>query len=428
MRNLLFIAASLTACSGSIDMGGDDDDPVVTDVQMFVRDGNVPVAGVRVIFQAADDTVILDSITDGAGVALAEMPDGGNITVIRTYPPAIPIEDTRPTTLFTYVGVKGGDRLELGEALNETAPASAINIAVPNTAQGNISVKTQCGTGTGTGDGTGPTLIPLTVRGCGANLTVYVTDGDNSSFAMNAPYGENVDVSSGAFLGSLGAQISAINVLPDTSVVVEKRLEMDNFTFFSTGEKRVETTPADVDMPTLTAVNQVLYTRISSNIDGRSQIVAERKLYETGSTIVDASMPLIPFVRTPTYAPTGISWVEQGPAQAQADAVFTTFTVTRDTGGAPPMAGDVYVRAIIAPHSDGALLTMPRLQGPADSMYNPGATDQIAGSLGILRITGGGYDALRAKAFTSASILDAAPMDNLINLSYAGNNPPGFEN
>jgi hypothetical protein len=421
MRNLLLIAASLTACTGTIDMGGDDDMPVVSDVQMFVRDGNVPVAGTRVVFQAADDTVIADLQTDGAGLAVAEMPEGGTVTVFRTYPPAVPIEDTRPTTLFTYVGVKPGDRLELGEAINETAPASAINIMVPMTAQGNINIKTQCGEGNGT-----PPLIPLTVRGCGASLTVYVTDGDDSSFAMNAPFSENVDVSSGSFLGALGSTITAINVLPDTQIEVEKRLEMDNFTFFSTGTRRVETTPADVTMPAIDGVNQLLITRIRNNLDGRSQIVAERKAYARGTTTVDASMPLIPYVSNVTYAPTGISWLEQGPAQAQADAVFTTFQVTRDTGGAPPTLADTYVRAIIAPHN-GMALTLPRLQGPADSMYNPGATDEIAGQFGILRVTGGGYDALRAKAYTSKSILDAAPADQLINLSYAGNNAPGFE-
>jgi hypothetical protein len=423
MRNLLFIAASLTACSGSIDMGGDDV-PVVTDVQMTVRDGNVPVAGARVVFQDASEAVIADVVTDGAGLALAEMPDGGTVTVFRTYPPAVPIEDTRPTTLFTYVGVKPGDRLELGEAVNETAPAQAINVMVPMTAQGNINVKTQCGEGNGTAP-----LIPLTVRGCGGNLTVYVTDGDDSSFAMQAPFSENVDVSSGAFLGSLGSTISALNLAVGSGITlnVEKRLEMDNFTFFSTGNKTLNENnlTADVTMPALTNVNQLLITRISDG-QGRQQMVAERKAYQSGTTVVDATMPLIPYVSNVSYAPTGISWVEQGPAQAAADAVFTTFEVTRDTGGQPPTLADRYVRAIIAPWQNGAL-DMPRFSAPADTMYNPGATDQIAGQFGIVRITGGGYDLIRSKGYTVKNITDAAPMDQLVNISYAGGNAPGFD-
>ena len=54
-------------------------------------------------------------------------------------------------------------------------------------------------------------------------------------------------------------------------------------------------------------------------------------------------------------------------------------------------------------------------------LYNPDpkAGDQIDVSLGLAKVAGG-YDALRASAFTVANLLDATPMNGQLTLSYAG--------
>lgn len=419
MRTLLIGILATTACTGNIgDMGDDDVPPPATDVQIRVRDGMTPVAGVSVIFQAADETVIAEAVTDAAGIALAEMPEGGNLTVIRSFPPpATPEEELRPTQVYTYVGVEAGDRLELGNKIDEVAPPSAINVMVPETAQGTITVNTSCGSGQGQAP-----LIPITVRGCGSSLTVYVMDGDNGSFVKQAPFSELIDVSSENLLGELASTLTASGVTLGTQVRAEKRLEMGGLQLFSTGEQRIDETPATVDMPDLTGVDELV---LSSTIDenNRRQMSAQRRPFVKGTTVVDGSIGLIPYVSDPNYSPTGLSWVEAGPAQAQPSMVIATLTITRDTGGLTPGQDDIYVRAIVAPHG-GSTLRMPMLSG-INARYNPGATDEIAGALGLVQFSGD-YAAARPVVFTASNILDVAPMNGRAVLSYAGNTPPSL--
>jgi len=419
MRHFIIGLGLLSACTGSIgDMTGDDDlPPPATDVQIRIQDGNTPIVGASVIFQAADQSVIAELLTDATGTALAEMPEGGNLTVIRTYPLATPPDEQQPIEVYTYVGVEPGDRLELGRKVDELALPGAINVMVPETAQGTINVKTPCGSGQGQ-----PPLIPITVRGCDPSLIVYVTDGDQSSFVKQAPYGDLVDVSGEALLGTLGSSLTATNVTLGTTVVSEKILEINGWELYASGEKRIDTESQTIDVPQLTNVDELQRTRITDTLN-RSQIVAQRQPYVRGTTVVDGSIGLIPYIASPNYSPTGLSWVEQGPAQAQPNLVIATLTITRDLGGAPPGPNDIYVRAIVAPHA-GSTLPMPMLPGTA-AMFNPGATDQIAGSLGLVQFSGE-YVAARPRVFAGASILDAAPANGRVVLSYTGNTPPSL--
>src|SRR5688572_2943492 len=100
---LLFTAA----CTGTI--GGDDPptEQVTNTVTVTVRDGYTPIADVQVIFQNADDSVVAEARTAADGRATAEMPLGGNVTVIRTYPaPLDPEVPKRPDDVYTIIGAK----------------------------------------------------------------------------------------------------------------------------------------------------------------------------------------------------------------------------------------------------------------------------------------------------------------------------------
>src|SRR5215467_6793313 len=111
-RVALTLGLVVSACTGSIGSTGGDDDgnppppppppPPSTSVQIVVQDGAMPAAGVRVVFQNADGSQTT-STTDATGMAKADMPAGGNLSVIRpgVQPPQL-------DTVFTYVGVKGG--------------------------------------------------------------------------------------------------------------------------------------------------------------------------------------------------------------------------------------------------------------------------------------------------------------------------------
>lgn len=406
------LASLLAACTGTVGDSGDDQPPPpppATDVQIVVRDGNAPQANVRVIFQNSDDSILAEAVTGADGLAMAEMPSGGNLTVIRTYPVATPPAVTRNPEVYTYVGVKAGDRLQLGRATTDTTPPSAINVMVPTDAVGTVKIVTPCGSGQGTGP-----LVPITVRGCDAMVDFYVTDQDQSAFTKRAAYGENIDLSLEPLLGALAATLSATNVVTDTQVNVELRIVSGAFELYSSGPKRVDQATATVNLPNLTGVDQLAVATISGP-DGR-QMVARREAYSASPAIIDASAGLLPYVKTPDYSPTGISWTEEGAGTA--DFVVARVDVTR------ALVATEYTRMIIAPHA-GLSLRMPILTG-ADAIYNPTPADQIAGTHGLVTVTGG-YDAARARAFTVSNVTSLAPTAGMATLSYAGNNAPALD-
>jgi hypothetical protein len=150
-----------------------------------------------------------------------------------------------------------------------------------------------------------------------------------------------------------------------------------------------------------------------------TQIVTARDTYSASPAILDASADLIPYIMgNPTYAPTGVSWVQTGTGTA--DAVYVALNVTRGGATGTPALDAEYTRLIIAPHA-GTSLRMPVLP---DALYNPTSADQLAGATGLLKVSGG-YDGIRAKAFAVQSISDATPAAGKLTLSYAGGTPPG---
>jgi hypothetical protein len=387
-----------------IDAGnGSTKDPV--DVQIVVRDGALPQAGVQVIFQNADDTVVADLMTDAEGRAGVELPGGGNLTVIRTYPlPPDPAEPL-PAEAFTYVGVKPGDRLVLVRPVGDQAPASAINVIVSKTAQGTVKVTTPCGSGQGTAP-----IVPVTIRGCTPDA-FYVT-ANQASFFAHAPFSENVDISTMSLREMLSSSVSATNVAPGTQVTVEQRIESAGFLLYTSGAKRVEATPATIDLPQLDGVEQVVLTSVTG-ANNRTQVIASHAPYAAESPVVDASAGLIASVGDkPTFTPAGITWIEASPGTP--DLVISSLAVTR---GGPATPGNKYVRTTIAPYA-GTSLRMPVLPG-AGVAYNPAMGDQVDVSLGLAKVAGG-YDAIRPAAFTVANLLDATPMNGQMTLSYAG--------
>ena len=98
--------------------------PPSTSVDLTVRDGQTPQPGVSVIFQHADGTLAAEAMTDANGVATAELPDGGSITVLRSFPPVDAQTPAPPLEVYTYVGVKAGDHLALGRTTDTYGTAS----------------------------------------------------------------------------------------------------------------------------------------------------------------------------------------------------------------------------------------------------------------------------------------------------------------
>lgn len=416
MRITLGVAFGLlAACTGSIETGMGDDDgpgPGGNEVRVVIKDALSPQAGVRVIFQNADDSVIAEAVTDANGAASYEMTTG-NVSVIRTYaaisPP--PPEGNRVPEVYTYVGVKGGDLIELGKSEATASPTpGAIVVHVPEI-EGTVTVKTPCGSGQGEAPN-----VAITVANCPAMMDLYITQND-SGFYMQKPYAPNIDVSTGVLNESLASTVTATNVPANSTVDVEQKIYAGAFELFSTGTKRVDQQAQNVDMPNINGVDGLVIMRVSTNGQG-AVMTGTRAPYSGAVASVDASAHPMPYLMGNTkYEPTLVTWTEAGAGAA--DAVMVTLAVTRGAanGGTPAIDAE-YVRAIIAPHGAGTL----RIPGLPELKFNPTSLDEIGGAMGLVS-SSGGYDTIRQRAFAKESIVDAAPSAGSISISYSGQVP-----
>jgi len=420
MRTYLgWIALLASACTGEIGSdpgdgsgsGGPPPPPPATDVRVTVQDGFVPQAGVRVLFQAADGSTIQEIATDATGVADLDMPVS-NVTVIRTFPVLPPPATVRPAAIYTYVGVKAGDRLVVGDEMETTAASlTAVNVSVPSTAQGTVSLTSACGSGQGSAP-----LVPISVAGCPSMVTFFATDQGGSSFLVKTSYGSPIDLSAAPLTNSLNTSFSATGVGGDVqNVSVEARIVDGTYSLWSTGSQNITGGTQNVDMPNVQNADELLVTEVQTA--NGSLMMGARQPYAVTPTTVDVTtLPQIPFVSTVTYAPTGVSWAES--ASGSAEFVIARLDVTAQSTAN-------YQRFILAPHT-GKSLPLPMLTG-ADATYNPSAADQIAGSFAI-GSSAGGYDAARSKAFSVTSLVQTTTAAGPFVLSYSGNAPTNSPN
>jgi hypothetical protein len=415
MRIYIGVALLAAACTGSITSGagGDDDDgtsppppPPANTVKITVQDGNAPQPGVDVLFQGTDGSVVLETTTDATGVASAMMA-AGNVTVARTFPPSTSGGTQRDPEIYTYVGVAAGDNLVLGDPTDDTGVPSAINVTVPTGAQGTVKVQSACGSGQGTAP-----IIPMTVGDCPSSVLFFVDDGNQNAFVATAPYSANVDLSTDTLNGTLTTTFSSTDLTPDiSSVDVEADVMTGTYELYSSGTKRVDQNPQTVNLPNLENVDELIVATISST-DG-TQMIASRQTYAVTPLTIDASANLLPYVSSPSYKSTGITWTETGTGTP--DFIVSTLAITPNNSVAK------YTRYIIAPYAS-ITLAVPMLAGN-DVSYNPGTMDNIQGTVGLGSVTGG-YAAARAFVFSTPKLVDGAPMSGTATLSYAGNTAP----
>ncbi|HEX4453510.1 MAG TPA: hypothetical protein VH143_21715 [Kofleriaceae bacterium] len=405
MRICIALALLASACMGTLTTGDDDGSdgsdgsaaPAAQPVQITVRDGAAPQAGVDVLFQASNGSVVAESATNAMGIATAMM-TAGNVTVARQYA-------SGSAEIYTYVGVAAGDRLVLGDPTDDTdtATPATINVTVPDGADGNVDIVSSCGTG----QGTAPT-VAMSVVGCPSSMVFYVTDADGDSFVQSAPQSTSVDLSSGFLEGPLDTTFSAQNITAEmASVAMEADAMTGTYELYTSGSQAVDAGPADVDLPDLHGVDELVLATITTT-SGSTQLVATRKPYASVPHTFDAIANQLPYVSNATYAPNNLSWTETGNGSPQ--FIIATLTVTSSGGGA------AFTRHIIAPHASSTL-QVPVLAG-ADTIYNMNASDTFTGSVGLGNVTGG-YATARQFAFTTPNLVDAAPMNATLVLSYA---------
>jgi hypothetical protein len=408
MRICIAFALLSAACMGTLTTGDDDDNAgsagsatpqqVVT---VTVRDGATPQAGVDVLFQSDNGTVVAEKATDATGVATAAM-TAGNVTVARTF--GVSGSGVRNPEIYTYVGVAGGDQLVLGDPTDDTdtATAGTMNVTVPDGADGNVSIVSACGTG----QGTAPT-VAMNVMGCPSSMLFYVTDGDGDAFVQSAPQSTSVDLSSGFLEGPLTTTFTAQNITADmTAVAMEADAMAGAYELYASGPQAVDGGPAEVDLPDLHGVDELDVATISA-ASGGTQMVATRQPYASVPHSFDAIKNLLPYVTDATYAPNNVSWTETGSGTAQ--FIVATLTVSASSSGA-------FTRYLIAAHGS-TTIGVPTLAG-TDTTYNLDANTTFTGSVGVGSVTGG-YATARQFAFTAPNLVDATPMNATLSLSYA---------
>ena len=243
---------------GSDKPPGDDDQmpppPPPSEVRIKVHDGAGPLDGVAVVFLDANDGVVADVVTDAQGSAVAKL-DTGSVTVIRPGAAAQPDRPGSSASVYTYVGVKAGDQLDLALATTRPSMPISVDVKVPLTEDNSpVQIMTPCGSGVGV-----PPTVTVSLDGCGSETDFYVSDlgGEPSAFLKRATIAPNIDMSTETYRGALTDTLAVSNTPSGASVTIEKRIETDLFRpVFSTGQVPMpRATPSTSRFPTCPARN-----------------------------------------------------------------------------------------------------------------------------------------------------------------------------
>ena len=398
----LVLSVFASACFGEIDGGGDppgDDNPPPpppTDVQIIVHDSAGPIAGLPIVFLDANDGLAADVLTDAQGMAIAKLA-AGSVTVMR-HPDAMQPES--PATLYTYVGVKAGDKLDLVmPAIRPSMPVT-VAIKVPLTENTTpVTITTPCGSGTGV-----PPTVELTLDGCGTQTDFYVTDagldGTPASFLKRATIAPMIDLSTEVYMEALTSTYSVTNAPADASVTIEKRIETDLFRpVFTTGPIPVTLdTPIEVTLPNLPGTEEQTYATLS--YPNAAQIIGSRDPYGSGPAVIDLAAAMIVTPSSPTLAGDTVTWTEQG--SGAPDIVLTQ------------LGSANVVRYVASPYA-GATVKIPHLPAAYDT-YNVKTADVPTVALAKV---GGGFDGVRARVFAGP----LAPIGGTATVSLTNGSP-----
>jgi hypothetical protein len=399
-RFAILVSLFASACIGEIGGVGenppndppDEPPPPPTEVRIAVHDPSGPVAGLAVLFQTNDDTVVSDVVTDAQGVAVATLPTG-SVTVIR--------QEQQGGSVYTYVGVKAGDQLDLSLAALPATTPTTITVHLPepdpDTGLVPVEVRTPCGSGQGV-----PPDVSVTLDGtCGAMTDFYVSEigGEYpAAFLKRAPIAPTVDLSLETYRPALTTSLSVTNAPIGASVSIEKTLETDLFRpVFSSGPQPVIGTSVDTIIPDLPGVEEQLIATVSYN--GAVQRVGKREPYAASPGMVDLSTAMI-----------------IGPSAPVLDTLNNdTVTWTETGSGAPDLVvavvkGTDVRRSIVAPYAT-ASLRIPRLPVVHDT-FNVQSTDSV--SIALAKVSSG-YDGVRAKVFAGP----LAPLNGSATISVA---------
>lgn len=410
-RNMLLVGLSLaaTACGSIVnnpDATRDDACTTCTDavttgpVAVFAISNNVLVANADVIFQNADDSVVTTLKTDATGTVQANMVAGGSVTVILPPEPRVPDHQ-----VFTWIGVKPGDELitDNKPVVVPTKVPRVFNLP-PGGPGALYGVETECGR---TSNIDNPSVTVQMNEGCTtSNVLVTVRGPSPRSFYvpnLTIPAGV-VDLSTRLYVRSKNVTAMLTNApaflttATTSASLLEGKLQMTapDATTVTFPAPLSPTTMATVLLPNVTGPDGLYLTNLQRS-SGAVQFFVERG----GSDAYTLDLALAPlpwFLSAPAIdlAAKAAAWTES--ADGNADMMFMEYRVTRAAPGVR------FRRQLVSPYTKNKA-RIPQLPPPGEA-FNLLASDGAVSPSVQLAVFPGGFDAVRALAFTSASFAD----------------------
>lgn len=375
-------------------------------VSLEILDGTEPRVGIRVIFQDADSTVVLDTTTGTDGKASATMKPGGFVTAIDPFPGragGIATNDLR-----TFAGVAPGDQLRLVESPLTPPPSVNVTFVLPiENAASEYRISTNCFLGFGVsapGSGAQPTAT-IQLAGCGATTNVLVEALDASFVPVSSFFKPSVALTDGATIDLTSDTYSAIpdvtfeyaNVPPGIGFVnlytvrataLGKIFETFNETGIDGGAGSITTK--------IPAVSDATAINASTFFGTQTQHVLTQWGPPASSYTIDAGAAFLPdYTSFPQLDPSNhrIVWSTAGNPR-QPDFVLVTAHLFRES---PVQA---WRWQIVGPATANAVV-LPVL--PEASPFNPLASDQVDFIDVSAGKVPGGYDAVRANVLAAAT-------------------------
>lgn len=352
------------------------DDPPPGAVTLAITRRGVPAAGISVVFQAADSSLLDAALTNDKGIAWALMPSGGFVTSIES-------RGAKLDELTTFAAVAPGDALVL-----EIDPAGArdewpVELSIPADASATAyQVYTTCGGPIGV-DPAAP--AQTTLLGCGgvADAVVVGFDADNQPLSaffaggVSLPEAPPTDPPtfmpvplSGSYASLSPATFSYSNVPTSVTTVA-------TFHAFASERGRVyERTAAEpvsggsaqtvIALPSTAAPSLVATTLYAAEVGTQTIFEASSPPYA-----LDISAARLPgFATAPAFAAGAVTWTESGGA-VQPDLVRVRIHAYRDD----IPTGRAWGWRILAPRS-GTSVAYPVLPDLGFD-FNPASSDIV---------------------------------------------------
>ena len=359
-------------------------------VSIEIMEGTTPRAGVRVIFQNADSSVVADTATGTDGTASVTMDSGGYVTAIDPFGTGPQAETT---DIRTIAGVQPGDQLRLQRPV-EGAPVT-VDVTVP--LDGNAAsyaISTSCLLDQPVVGGE-PTQLQLV--GCGATTSVLVETYDgagaakSSFFKPTVPLSGAIDLSGETYVAVPAAKFSYTGLpanVTSLGLYGMRETQLGTIHEYAAGAN-ITAGAATIEHPVPAIANATAITLTSLFGATYTQYVVTEWGPAADTYALDANGLLLPEFSAPATLDAAAHAVtlQTTGGGAQPDFVVVDAYFSRDSGGALQS----WDWEIVAPA--GSSVVLPVL--PDGSPFNPQAGDTTSFYVTSAKLPGG-YDGIRA--------------------------------